>query len=127
MELVTTKTYVTSIVEEFSKRLKELNLICYASEAAREMGFEDVAEFHEAVKRAMELCLHAGIPLEGNFRRVYKCSYDGIEYDWKLSVLAYRLVCLNGGSSNPNVARMQIELIKNQSLNQTENGTVTIT
>ncbi len=113
-----TSTYVTSIIEEFEKQLKELNIIYYASEAAKKMEFDDVIEFHEAVRRAMELCLHAGIPLEGNFRRIYKCSCDGIEYDWKLSVLAYQLVCLNGGSSNPNVARMQVELLKNQSLNQ---------
>ena len=118
MELVTTKTYMTSVVEEFLQKVKELNLICYASEAAKEMEFESAAEFHEAVKRAMELCIHAGIPLEGNFRQIYKCSYDGIVYDWKLSVLAYQMVCLNGGSSNPNVARLQVELLKNQSLNQ---------
>lgn len=118
MELVITNNNPIQAVEDFARQAKELNLVYYASEAADSMKFEDITEFHEAVKRAMELCLHASIPLEGNFRRIYKCSYDGIVYDWKLSVLAYHLVCLNGGSSNPNVARMQIELLKNQSLNQ---------
>lgn len=115
--LVTIQTYESPVIEDFREQMKELNLVSYASEAASEMGFEDIAELHEAVKRAMELCLHAGIPIEGNFKRIYKSSYNGIVYDWKLSVLGYRLTCLNGGSSNPNVARMQIELLRKQSLN----------
>ena len=81
------------------------------------MEFENISEFHQAVKRSMELCLQAGISLDGNFRQIYKCSYEGIEYDWKLSILAYKLVCLNGASSNAKVARMQIELLKVQHLN----------
>ncbi|MDP3555981.1 MAG: damage-inducible protein D [Bacteroidota bacterium] len=113
MELTTSKIFTTSEMETFVKQIQEFNLICYASEAAKEMEFEDLSEFHEAVQRSMELCLTVGIPLEGNFKQVYKCSYDEIEYDWKLSVFAYRMVCLNGGSSNANVARMQIELLKN--------------
>jgi hypothetical protein len=117
MELAINKTYVATGMETFAKQIQEFNLICYASEAAKEMEFEDVLEFHEAVKRSMELCLQVGIPLNGNFKQIYKCAYDGVEPDWKLSALAYRMVCLNGGSSNANVARLQIELLKNQYLN----------
>lgn len=114
MELVTTQTYDNSVaIELFIKQIKELNLVFYASEAAREMGFEDIREFHGAVERAMDLCLCSEIPLDENFSRIYKCSANGIEYDWKLSSLAYKLVCLNGASSNPSVARMQIELLTN--------------
>ena len=116
MEITVNKTYVTPGMETFAKQIQEFNLICYASEAAKEMEFEDVSEFHNAVKRSMELCLQAGIPLNGNFKQIYKCAFDGIEADWKLSVLAYRMVCLNGGSTNGNVARLQIELLKNQYL-----------
>lgn len=96
------------------EQLKEINLMYYASSAAEEMQFEDIAELHEAVKRAMELCLHSRIPIDGNFKRVYKSSYNGIVYDWKLSLLAYKLICINGGSANPNVARMQVDMIKKQ-------------
>ena len=118
MELLKSKTYVAPLVDETDDLLKELNLVYYGSEAAIEMGFEDVCEFHDSVKRAMELCFQAEIPLEGNFKRIYKCSIEGIEYDWKLSVLAYKLVCLNGSIYNPKVARLQIELLKNQSVNK---------
>jgi hypothetical protein len=72
---------------------------------------------HNSVKYAMEICLSAGIPIKGNFQRVYKSFDDGLTYDWKLSLLAYKLVCLNGKSSNSNVARLTIKLIKDQHLN----------
>lgn len=117
MKLAINKSKVEPVIEAFMKEVRELNLIYYASEAAEKMGFEGNSEFLDAVERSMKLCLQIGIPLEGNFKRIYKCSSEGIVYDFKLSVLAYRMVCLNGGSSNSNVARMQIELLKSQNLN----------
>jgi hypothetical protein len=107
--------YITHQEDVLRDQIREHNLIYFASEAAAKMEFADIEEFQEAVKRAMELCLHAGIPLDMHFKRIYKCSFAGIIYDWKLSVLAFELVCLNGSAANPNVARMQIELVKNQS------------
>ncbi|HTL80244.1 MAG TPA: hypothetical protein VL651_00995 [Bacteroidia bacterium] len=89
MELYIRQNYLDDHAEDFFHRLRELNLVCYASDAANEMEFENASEFEEAVKRAMELCIHAGIPIDGNFRRVYTCSESVITYDWKLSVLAY--------------------------------------
>ena len=117
MKLAINKIHVEPVIETFMKEVKELNLTYYASEAAEKMGFEGDAEFLDAVERSMKLCLQIGIPLEGNFKRIYKCSAEGIVYDFKLSVLAYRMVCLNGGSSNSKVAQMQIELLKNQHAN----------
>lgn len=111
MELAT-RTYLSQSSKEFLEQLKDLNLVRYASEAAYEMEFGGMEEINATVKRAMELCIHAGIPIEGNFKLTYMCSNKGITYDWKLSVLAYQLVCLNGSSSNSNVARMQIDLLK---------------
>ncbi|HEV7231653.1 MAG TPA: hypothetical protein VGO45_10015 [Bacteroidia bacterium] len=114
MELAIAYTYQSPLVEEFLSRLADQNLLHYASDAAAEMEFEGMDEYNGAVKRAMELCLHAGIPVEQNFKRIYKSSINGIIYDWKLSTLAYRLVCLNGSSANPVVAQLQIRLIKDE-------------
>ncbi len=117
MQLTIAQTRTSAATDEFAEKMRMLNLTAYASEAATEMEFDSLEELHGSVKRAMELCLSAGIPIKGNFQRVYKSSVDGIVYDWKLSVLAYRLVCLNGKSSNPTVARLAIKLIKNEHLN----------
>ena len=108
--------YVSHEAEEFVKQLKELTLVAYASDAAKEMAFTGNDEMAKAVKRSIQICENSGMPIEGNFKPVYKCSAEGIEFDWKLSGLAYNLVCINGEGSNPNVARKQVELLKNNSL-----------
>jgi len=91
----------------------EQNLVRYASEAAEEMEFESFEELEEAVKRAMELFLVSGLPVKNNFRRIFKGTVAGLMFDWKLSLLAYQLVRLNGAPSNKQVARLQIEVVKN--------------
>ncbi len=90
----------------------EQNLVYYASEAAENMGFETLEELQDAVKRAIELCLSTGLPINCNFKRVFTSTSLGIVFDWKLSALAYHLVQLNGSASNPQVAKMQLELLK---------------
>jgi len=115
MELTTTRNYISPGAQDFLNKLKDINLVRYASEAVEEMGFTSVEELNQSIERTIEMCIQAGIPLDGNFRRIYMCSENGIAYDWKLSLLAYGLVCINGSPSNPNVARLQIGLLKNYS------------
>lgn len=85
MQLTVIQTHTSPVVDEFVEKMTTLNLSAYASEAAIEMEFDSLEELHESVKRAMELCMSAGIPVKGNFQRVYKSSVEGILYDWKLS------------------------------------------
>lgn len=117
MQLVRTYTDLDPEATQLLEQLTDFNLVAYASDAALEMGFRDKEELKTAIRRAMEACTHAGISVVGNFRRVYMCSAAGVVYDWKLSALAYRLVCLNGSPANPRVARLQVALLKNQLLN----------
>lgn len=117
MKLTVMQSQSSPIVEEFAERFALLNLVHYATEAIVEMDFESFEELHESVKRAMEICMAAEIPIKGNFLRVYKSYSEGITYDWKLSPLAYKLVCISGNPSNPNVAQSTIQLIKNEHLN----------
>ncbi|MGZ4034612.1 MAG: hypothetical protein ACXVPU_07880 [Bacteroidia bacterium] len=117
MELITSRSFISPEIENFIVQLKELNMICCASDAAKEMDFESADELQSAIKNAIEICIASGFPMEEHFRRIYKCSPEGILYDWKLSLLAYKLVCLNGSTSNPKVAQLQVELIKSQSSN----------
>jgi hypothetical protein len=117
MQLTIIQTQSYPVLEEFAEKMEALNLEHYASEAATEMEFDSLEELHNAVKDSMELCLSAGISIKGNFQRVYKSFEDGLTYDWKLSPLAYKLVCLNGKPANPRVAWLMIKLIKDQNLN----------
>lgn len=117
MELTIRYEQTSPVVEEFAERLIMLNLLYYASEAMEEMQFDSVEELQESIKRAMEICIAAHIPTRGNFLRVYKSYTEGLTYDWKLSELAYRLVCISGNPSNYNVAHEIISLIKNAHIN----------
>ena len=115
MNLAINNSHTSPVVEEFLERMSVINLMYFASDAGKEMQFGSMAELEEAVKRALEICLAAGLPMHGNFQRIYKCSEDGILYDWKLSPLAYRLVCISGAPFNPAVANLTIRLAKNES------------
>lgn len=117
MQLTRIQTQTSPVVDEFVEKMAALNLLYYATEAASEMEFNSIEELQDSVKRSMEFCLSAGIPVKGNFQRVYKCFDEGITYDWKLSQLGYRLVCLNGKPSNSTVARSLIQLIKDNQVN----------
>jgi uncharacterized protein YqgV (UPF0045/DUF77 family) len=116
MHLAIIQRQNSSYADEFAENSSAKNLLYYASEAATEMEFDSLQELHAAVKTAMELCLAAGIPIKGNFLRIYKSFGGELTYDWKLSVLAYKLVCVKGSPTNPNVARLIIQLIKEQHL-----------
>lgn len=114
--LIIIKADTATVVDEFRKKVTELSMNHYGSEASREMEFEDAEEFNEALKRAMEICSCSGIPVNENFKRVFVCSDSSIEFDYKLSAFAYHLVCLNGFPFNPHVAQMQVGLLRKQNL-----------
>ncbi len=101
MEVTRMKAYEVPVIESFVESIKELNLVYYASDVAKEMNmeFKDEREYGEAVKNAMDICLQTNIPIEGNFKKIYTCSCDGISNDWKLSEVAYMLFCLYGGTN----------------------------
>ena len=117
MQIAIIQTQTSPLVDEFAEKLEMLNLIHYASEAVDEMEFDSFEELHESVKRAMGIFITAKIPIKGNFQRVYKSYAEGITYDWKLSELAYKLVCISGSPANANVARSIIQLIIEEHIN----------
>ena len=113
MEFAIVRTPAINYYSEFLDRISEQNLTYSASEAAHKMQFDSSEEMLTAVGRAMELCLSHGLSVSHNFMRVFKIYPHGIICDWKLSELAYNLVQLNGNSSNPKVAELQIRVLKN--------------
>ena len=90
----------------------EKNLIYYASEVAEEVGFASFDELQESITRSMAVCIAVGLPIKNNFGRIFKSTSIGIVVDWRLSLLAYRLVQINGNTSNNLVAELQIKILK---------------
>ncbi len=98
---------------EFIDAVIDSNMRHYATEIIEmvEMGKED--ELIEAMRRAQEACRIMNIPIDKHFKKVYRDNPDHrVICDYKLSPLAFGLVCINANPSNKNIARIQIEMIK---------------
>lgn len=116
MQLIVLPFPSDNFLHKIAEQLIDHNLLYYATEASCEMEFETEEELLNAVHRAMELCISVGLPVNEHFKPIYKSCPDGIHFDWKLSVLAYQLVKLNGEPSNHHVAELQIQLLKQRHL-----------
>ncbi|HLG02233.1 MAG TPA: damage-inducible protein D [Bacteroidia bacterium] len=92
--------------------LVESEMPRYASEAATGMHFSDPRLMADAVGRAGNVCASLGLPLRNHFKRVYRCDHTGVYTDWKLSDLAFRLVCLNGDCCSTQVANLQMLMLQ---------------
>ena len=88
------------------------NMRHYASEVIElvEIGKEE--ELQGAMLRAREACRVMGIPLENHFKKVYRDAEHEVVCDYKLSPLAFGLVCINANPTNRNIAQIQVELVK---------------
>jgi hypothetical protein len=112
MELALVAFPRNNFFQEAEELIREQNLVYYASEAAEEMEFSSTEEFENAIKRAIGICEIKGLPVKRNFKRIFKSTPFGIVFDWKLSLLAFELVKLNGHADNPKVAEYQVSLLK---------------
>ena len=97
---------------EFIDAAIDSNMRHYASEIIEliEMGKEE--ELHGAMLRAREACQVMGIPLENHFKKVYREADSSVICDYKLSPLAFGLICINASPANKNIARIQVEMVK---------------
>ena len=96
---------------EFIDAVIDSDMRHYASEIIEmvEMGREQ--ELLEAMQRAQTACQTMNIPIEQHFKKVYRESHQNVVCDYKLSPLAFGLICINANPANKNIARIQIEMI----------------
>ncbi len=97
---------------EFIDAAIDSNMRHYASEIIElvEMGKEE--ELRGAMMRAQEACRVMDIPLENHFKKIFRDAEHSVVCDYKLSPLAFGLVCINASPANKNIARIQVEMIK---------------
>ena len=98
-------------IENFRDSLAESHLTCYASDLIICEGCRNFEELSQAVKRATEVCNCMHLPLQENFKVVYRSQHGEVVQDWKLSPMAYLLTMLNADARSNVVARMQVELV----------------
>ncbi|MBD1396105.1 hypothetical protein H9Q13_02915 [Pontibacter sp. JH31] len=105
-------------IENFTDSLADRNLTRYASEILEQHGCSSLQDLRIAVKRATEVCSCMHMPLQENFKVVYRSRNGEVVQDWRLSPMAYLLTALNSDSRNTFVAQLQVEMVKRM-LNQT--------
>ncbi|MFD2244860.1 hypothetical protein [Pontibacter ruber] len=99
-------------LNDFVDNLAESHLTCYASDLIRCEGCRNFEELSQAVKRATEVCNCMHMPLQENFKVVYRSQNGEVVQDWKLSPVAYMLTMLNADARSNVVARLQVEMVK---------------
>lgn len=101
----------------FLEGVQDQKLTYTASELQDMLGYRQLKQLDEAVRRAMAVCRAQHLPLEEHFKPVYCSMEHDLQRDWRLSPLAYALVLLNADPAHPEVARLQLRLLK-QSLKE---------
>lgn len=94
-------------VENFNS-LGDLRLTYYASDIMEKLGCDDEADMASAVDRAFQICQSLSLPIQSNFKRIYRYDGNRLAIDWKISPLACYLLMINGNPCNPNVAKAQV-------------------
>lgn len=100
-------------LRDFLNSFQERKLRYYASELRKVLALPALSYLDDALQRAMKVCRSQQLELEEHFKPVYRCEETGVVKDWKLSPLAWCLVILNADPASPEVARMQLALLKN--------------
>lgn len=101
-----------STIENFADSLADRNLTHYASDLLEKNGCRSLHELSFAVKRATEACNCMHLPLQENFKVVYRSRNGEVVQDWRLSPMAYLLTALNSDPHNAFVANLQVEVVK---------------
>ena len=99
-------------IDDFREKIAGQNLKYFASDVAEEAEFLSDEELENAVKRSMQVCRAMQIPIRDHFQAMVQNTPHGSINDWRISALGYALIHLNGHTDNPNVAKMQIDLLR---------------
>ncbi len=89
-------------------------LLHFASEIREMLAISELPEFEDALQRTFQTFRSLNIPLEKNFRRVFRFNGSQMVADWKISALASYLIIINCNPANETVARAQLFFLMTQ-------------
>lgn len=101
-----------TFIDDFLSNLRERNLSFYATDLLECEGCRNMDDLGDAVRRATEVCTCMHLPLQENFKVVYRSGNGEVIQDWRLSPMAYMLLAINSDARNEVVAKLQVELVK---------------
>jgi hypothetical protein len=103
--------FSSPFIEAFVDNYLHRKLRYYARDIMSELGYENIEQLQNTVKRVSCILKTLEIPIDQNIRAIYRSDENLQMYqDWILSPLAYFLLTINGQSTNPSVGRAQLNL-----------------
>lgn len=72
------------------------------------LDIKDETQQKSAITRAFQSCVSSSVPLNSNFRPVYRFGDNGLIADWQLSALACYLIIINCDPHYKQVAKAQL-------------------
>lgn len=108
--------YLEAVMEEHNNRqwFFETRLNFFASEIMETLDIEDANEMATALGRALQVCGSLHIPVNNNFKKVFRFNGRHLLTDWKISSLACYLIIINCDPANEQVAKAQLFFAMNQ-------------
>lgn len=70
----------------------------------------------EAVRRTIQICVAAGLPVDRHFKKIQVFDGQSLRPDWMLSALAGYLLLMNGAADDPHTAKAQVMLLIHQKM-----------
>jgi hypothetical protein len=101
------------LFDEIEERFADKAMHHYASELL-EKCLKDEQELETAMQRTMIALCGAHLSCREHVKKVFVSYGDSIRNDWLVSDLAFRLIIMNADVSNPIVARLQVEIVKDR-------------
>ncbi|MDF2193271.1 hypothetical protein [Paraflavitalea sp. CAU 1676] len=98
-----------NVVDDVREILLSRRLIHYAG-SLKERALLDEEELEKAVRKALIVCVSAGIQPSEHFKSIFIYEKEALKKDWLVSDLGLQLILLNADIENPVVARLQVEL-----------------
>jgi len=77
-----------SPIDDFVDSLADSKLTFYASDMLSRRGCENMEELRQALKGATKICTSMHLPLQENFKVVFRSRGGEVVQDWRLSPLA---------------------------------------
>lgn len=86
----------------------------FASEIKEMLEIDDLGEFEQALQRTFQSIQSLQLPLERNFKKVFRYNGQQLVQDWKVSPLASYLIIINCNPAHATVARAQLYFLMTQ-------------
>ena len=96
-------------IRDFIRHLVDNRLNLYASEVFDILDFRTESQFEQTLEKVLDVLHKAGIPAEHHIRPVFAGYRSQAVIDYKMSPLAFGLMCMHAEPVTEHIARLQVE------------------